>query len=182
MSDETRRSLDAFLNRRMYPALDPTILAGIDDDALEQAIIDFVLERAGSQGLEVADMLTSLNPAFSHVYATWITEAEVFNGGFNQYFFNRSGRLAPQAAAGYDAVGAPARERVVREAIQRVIENSPALAGVWSDRTLEGFSKSYDLQIFGDLDQAFYALDNVENGPQLRVAYIRAHPDELTAS
>jgi len=176
-----RRSLDAFLNRRIYTALDPMILAAIEDGRLEQVIVDYVVGRAEAQGVEVADLLPQVDLAFTHVYATWITEAEVFNGGFNQYFFNSNGRLAPEAAAGYAAIGAPEREHIVRTAMQRVLENSASLAPAWSQRTLEAFSASYELEIFGDLDQAFYALEDVENASKLRVAFIRAHPEELTA-
>jgi hypothetical protein len=182
VNDEIRRSLDRFLNRRIHTTLDPAIVASIEDDRLEQAIVDFVVERGGARGVEVADVLGGLDPAFSHVYATWITEAEVFNGGFNQYFFNSSGRLAPEAAAGYAALGAPMREHVVRTAIQRLADHSESLAPAWSQRTIEAFSASYELEIFGDLDRAFYDLDEIENGPKLRVAYIREHPVELTAA
>jgi hypothetical protein len=181
VSDEPRRSLDAFLNKQIYSALDPAIIAAIEDDGLELAIVDFVAGRANARSLDVNAVLAGLNPAFSHVYATWITEAEVFNGGFNQFFFNDSGRLAPEAAAGYSALGAPRREQVVRTAMQRLLDRSVSGVPPWSERTFEAFSASYAEGIFTDLDQAFYALDEVEDGPQLRVAYVRAHLDELTA-
>ena len=180
-NEEIQRSIDAFLQRRIYSKLDSPTLAGIEDDRLEQAIADFVIGRAEAQRADVAEVLASLEAAFSHVYATWITEAEVFNGGFNQYFFNSSGALAEQAAAGYAAIGAPEREAVVREAMARLAERAADLAPTWSERTLEAFSASYELDVFGDLDQAFYALDGVEDASRLRIAYIRAHPDELTA-
>jgi Domain of unknown function (DUF4375) len=181
MDEELRRSLEAFRNRRIYPDLNPMILATIEDEWLEQAIVDHVVGRAEAQGVEVADLLPQVDLAFSHVYATWITEAEVFNGGFNQYFFNSTGRLAPEAAAGYAAIGAPEREHIVRAAMQRLLDNSASLAPAWSQRTLQAFSASYELEIFGDLDRAFYAQEEIENASKLRVAFIRAHPEELTA-
>lgn len=176
-----RSRIDLFRNRRTYTALDPEVLAAIDDDWLEQAIIDLVVQRAAARSVEVADELADLPVAFSHVFATWITEAEVFNGGFNQLFFNSSGRLAEQAAAGYAAIGAPERERIVREAMARLAEHGDELAPAWSERTLSAFSASYELDIFGELDAAFYALDNVEDGSRLRLAFIRTHAEELTA-
>jgi len=181
MDEEMRRSIEAFQNRPIFTALDPQILAGIEDERLEQAIIDFVVGRAEAQRVDEAEVLGSLNAAFSHVFATWTVEAEVFNGGFNQYFFNSRGRLAEQAAAGYAAMGAPEREGIVREAMRRRAEHAPVLASAWSERTLEAFSASYDLDVFEGLDPAFYALDGVEDASRLRIAYIRAHPDELTA-
>ena len=181
MNEEIRRSIQAFQNRPIFTALDPATLAGIEDERLEQAIIDFVVERAQARELDMADALADLHPAFSHVFATWTVEAEVFNGGFNQFFFNSSGLLAERAAGGYAAIGAPQHEGIVREAIRRRDEHAPALASAWSERTLEAFSASYELDVFEGLDAAFYALDGAEDAARLRVAYIRAHPEALTA-
>jgi hypothetical protein len=93
MDEEMRHRVEAVLQRPVYATLDPQIMAAIDDEQLERAVIDFVLEHAKARELDEAEALDELDPAFSHVYATWMTEAEVFNGGFNQYFFNSSGRL-----------------------------------------------------------------------------------------
>jgi hypothetical protein len=182
MNEDIRRDLDEFISRPTYPALNPMILGAIDDERLEQAIADYLWGRAQALGVDVTRVLSHLDLAFSHVYATWITEAEVYNGGFNQYFFNSSGRLAPEAAEGYVTIGSPERALIVRTAMERVLGHSETLASAWSERTLEAFSESYKLEIFADLDEAFFAMDDVENASELRVAFIRAHPEAFTAS
>ncbi|HYV66844.1 MAG TPA: DUF4375 domain-containing protein, partial [Myxococcales bacterium] len=44
-------------------------------------------------------------------------EGEVFNGGFDQYFFNSSGDRAREALAGLELIGAKRTASVVRRAV-----------------------------------------------------------------
>ena len=182
MNEDVRRTLDEIINRPKYAALNPTTLAAIENERLEQAIVDYLWGRAEALGVDITGVLSQLDPAFSHVYATWITEAEVYNGGFNQYFFNSTGLLAPAAAEGYAAIGSPERALIVQTAMERVLDQSATLASAWSERTLEAFSASYKLEIFADLDEAFLAVDDIENVSERRVAFIRAHPEAFTTS
>jgi hypothetical protein len=47
--------------------------------------------------------------------------------------------------------------------------------------TLAGIEDAQQLDVFGDLDQAIYALDGVEGGSRRRIEFIRAHPEQLAA-
>lgn len=47
--------------------------------------------------------------------AAWC-QSEVCNGGFNQFFWNNTGVLAPEAAHGFEAIGMPALAALVRRA------------------------------------------------------------------
>lgn len=40
-----------------------------------------------------------------HLFAALWCKAEVYNGGFHQFFFNSTGVLAPEALAGFRAIG-----------------------------------------------------------------------------
>lgn len=50
----------------------------------------------------------------------WWLEADVFNGGFHQYFFNSSGDGAPSALVALDALGAPLTAGILREALSQL--------------------------------------------------------------
>ncbi len=49
--------------------------------------------------------------------SVWELESQVNNGGFDQYFFNASGDLAPFAANALRTIGAPAMAAVVDAAV-----------------------------------------------------------------
>jgi uncharacterized protein DUF4375 len=52
--------------------------------------------------------------------AIWELEAEVNNGGFEQYFSNSSGELAPHVVDALRVIGAPAMADIVQGAIDAV--------------------------------------------------------------
>ena len=93
-------SMAAFRNRKIYRKLSIEVLAAIPDDKLEQAIIDFVAEKTASTGGDERATLKSLSVGFRAVYATWVLEGEVDNGGFNQFFWNHSDEMALDAVDG----------------------------------------------------------------------------------
>jgi hypothetical protein len=47
----------------------------------------------------------------------WWLEAEVFNGGFHQYFHNSSGDAAPEALVALEVLGAHTSARILRDAL-----------------------------------------------------------------
>jgi hypothetical protein len=62
----------------------------------------------------------ALTPAKRVFRVIWELEAEVNNGGFDQYFFNSSGRLACYAVDALLAIQAPSMAAIVRNAIEAV--------------------------------------------------------------
>lgn len=83
------------------------LLAGVADPT------DAVLTRLGAGG-GMLDCLTAPQRAY---YVAWACDAEVRNGGFAQYFVNPTGRSAGEAAAAFEAIGAPAHAALVRRAV-----------------------------------------------------------------
>lgn len=62
-----------------------------------------------------AESIAALPPALQARYIAFIVDAQVLNGGFNQFFFNPSGALAPAAPAAFAQLGIPAAgDRVTR--------------------------------------------------------------------
>jgi len=150
------------------------ILKKIPDANLEQAIMDFIECHAQRKGVSQYDIIKTLSPGFLAIYTTWWVEAEVFNGGFNQYFFNSSGDFASEAIAGFDLIGTPALARLMERAIAINHENQEKNKKLKVPRTLEAFSKSYKGNPLNKLDDEFYL--HMKELSKARIRFIRANP------
>ena len=141
-----------------FRRLTPELLASLSADELGDAVVQHVhLRAAGAWGHE-ADVIRSLAPGVLAVYTTWLVDAEVNNGGFNQYFFNSSGQYAGDSLAGYELLGAEDYAAVMRAAIATFEADRERLAPYYEAQTLESFSESYRHTDLGEIDQRYYAL------------------------
>jgi hypothetical protein len=64
--------------------------------------------------------MASLSPAQQTFKMVWELEAEVNNGGFDQYFLNSSGRNAPRVEAALRAIGASQCADIAARALEIV--------------------------------------------------------------
>lgn len=100
-----------------YVARTPTLAAWAvrvraeldDDDRL-----DWLVERLATMSDEAR---THLPKALRTIHAVSYFESQIFNGGLHQAFFNSSGDLAPEVAAGLRALGLTAQAMVVEHGI-----------------------------------------------------------------
>lgn len=128
-------------------------IAATDDDEVEWAIVQRVGEVMGADYRP--RLLLELPVGVRTVYATWEVEAEVNNGGFEQYFLNTDGVLADEAVAGFQRIGAT-RAAALLELARQNRDDPDQLAA---------------------LDDRFYTLD--EPIQDLRIRYIRTHPQDF---
>jgi hypothetical protein len=63
------------------------------------------------------EQFKSVQPELGHLFAAHWCQSEVRNGGFHQFFYNPTGVLAPEAAAGFRAIGLEDCAAVVKEAM-----------------------------------------------------------------
>ena len=108
-----------------------------------------LVTKAGEDGFK------KLNAHEQVVAAIWELEAEVNNGGFNQYFFNSSGDHSAQALTALEAVGAPKFAALLRQAM------SPFPDGRFSPNRNERMKQKEALpasvgKLWSDLDGQFY--------------------------
>jgi Domain of unknown function (DUF4375) len=171
---DIQKSIEEFRNRTIYRQLNAEILAGIPDDKVEQAILDYVYLKIGHRYDNEKTIVAGLAPGFMIIYATWGVEAEVNNGGFNQYFWNPTGQFAAEAVEGFRAIGAPAHAALVSRAIEVERKEHDRLEALKARGTLQAFSESYEANPLNELDDEFYRL--AEDISALRIAFIRAHP------
>lgn len=109
------------------------------------------------------------------VYSTWILEAEVNNGGFNQFFWNNSKQYAEDAKSGFKKIGDSAISKIVEEAIVVSKRDEEKVDALKKKGTWEAFSDSYEITGFDKLDSQF--IENSERVSSLRIKFIRSHPE-----
>jgi hypothetical protein len=168
-------NIEAFKNRKRYDTLNPEVLQSIPDDEIEQAIIDFIACRASLAGGDERRALDALSDGFRAVYSTWWAEAEINNGGFNQYFWNPSGAFASDAVAGFDRIGLPTLARLMERAIAIRDEDARQMSKFKARGTIEAFSESYENNRLNDLDREFGTLE--ADVSAVRIRFIRANAE-----
>jgi hypothetical protein len=162
-------------NRKIHRVLTPEILKSIPDDQVEQAVIEYVDEKIGDDYDHEVAIVAKLPIGAQALYITWWVEAEVNNGGFNQYYWNNAGKFADQAAEAFEFFSAHEHAALVREANSvRALETDKMKK--FKDRgSIEAFSESYKESQLGPLDTRFYEMK--EDVGALRIAKIRSNPE-----
>ena len=155
--------------------LTPELLASLSADDVADAVVQHVQLRVGEDWEREPEVVRALPPGVRAIYTTWLVDAEVNNGGFNQFFFNSSGQYAGDALAGYELLGAEDYAAVMRGAIATYEVERERLAPFYEEHTLESFRESYDHTELGDVDQRYYALgDQIYN---VWAGVVRARPE-----
>jgi hypothetical protein len=104
-----------------------------------------------------------------HLFAVHWCISEVCNGGLHQFFSNSTGVLAPEAVAGFRAVGMPETAAIVEQAMARLPSPYPRDREDREDALdaldPEDMDEEDDWESpFDDLDSRFYELYSTENG------------------
>jgi uncharacterized protein DUF4375 len=156
----------------------PPNLASIADDQVEYAILDYVHATIDGHYDRDVEILATMPAGIRALYVTSGVEDEVNNGGFNQYYWNSSGKFAGEAVAAFEFFGAHKYAELMREANRIHAAEEAEIAKFKEQGTLQAFSDSYKVSKLGPLDERFYKMD--ENLSALRVAKIRAEPASFT--
>lgn len=146
------------------------------DDELWQIIFLALVPRVSGTMDEQYEIVKSWSAGLQMLWATQLVEDEVNNGGFNQYFFNRSGQWAEEAIDGFRLIGRNDRAAVVQAAINQFFADAPKLRKFYREHTMEAFMESYKHTDLGQFDQKWYSLPDFFAE---RTAYIRKHPEEF---
>jgi len=119
---------------------------------------------------EVADYLLTikfegktLNEMQRRVVSTNVLDNEVFNGGFDQFYFNNENEYIDDAIGGLSEFGA-------NEFLELAIKSKEIYL-----RDREQYNDERN-PYFDPLDNKFYELDHYA---QLRINYVKAHLDEI---
>jgi hypothetical protein len=167
--------IEEFMNRKKYSEFDLQTLRSIGDENLEQALLDYLFAKIASKPGQARKVVGELSPEFQVFYVSWLVEAEVRNGGFNQFFWNPSSQFAADAPDALEAIGDAESAEITWRALAMVIKERETMIRLKKIGTVEAFSESYKLIKLGDLDTLFWK--SAAGLSALRVRYVRQHEE-----
>ena len=121
-----------------------------------------------------------LNQGQLAVYAMYVADFEILDGGFDQLWFNSSGAIANELPPAAELVGSPEFAAIFRDA-----------ATLWPDRTIprdrakrEALLDTIDHDRIAELDERYAATQYKRKTALANVLapYIRAHTDQFVAN
>lgn len=177
--EQLSNSVKAFKNRPIFKELTEQIIDTTSDENLLQVVFDNLSEKQPADYEKEYETLMSWNKSRQAIYMIWALEAEVNNGGYNQFYFNSSGQFYKHLPDALKLVGADKFADLTKRANDTFEKENPKITQ-HQDGTLEGFSKSYDDNPLNKFDDEFYELYTTENLQQIQVDYIRKHKTEFT--
>lgn len=173
MDDSIKRLLEELQARPIYRTLNARTLAGIPDNKVELAIVDYVHAKLEDRLVYEADILASLPVGARALYLTWGVEVELINGGFSRYYRSSAGQFAQQAVDAFEFFSAHQHAGVLREA-NRIRADEKETGEAKDEPRAESFFEPYEMSRLHRLDDHFYRV--AESLSALRVAKIRKEP------
>ena len=179
MEVQLANSVEALKNRAIHEELTEQIIDRITDENLLQVVFDNLSEKQPADDEKEYETVLSWNKSRQAIYMIWVWEAEVNNGGYNQFYFNLSGQFYKHLPEALRLVGANKFAELTERA-NKTFERENDKITKHQDGTIEGFRKSYDDNPLNDFDTEFYDLYKTENLQQIQVDYIRKNKKEFT--
>jgi hypothetical protein len=130
----------------------------------EEAQFNLVCAVESRIGLKVhTDGYLALTEAEKTFYSVWWLDADVNNGGFDQYFFNSYSDHVTDAARGLDLIGAPAAAEIVRSAIGVFPPPGPSADRDFRQDQLDGLSDDAQAKLKALTDAFFERPHDLEH-------------------
>lgn len=178
IEEQLTQSGEAFQNRPIHKELTEQIIDTTSDENLLQVIFDNLSEKIPTDYEKEYETIMGWNKSRQAIYMIWVLEAEVNNGGYNQFYFNSSGQFTTHLSESLRLVGANKFAELTKRADDTFEKENPKITQ-HQDGRLEGFSKSYDDNALNKFDDEFYNLYKTENLQQTQIEYIRANKKEF---
>lgn len=141
MDEQIAQSIEAFENRPIYKELTLQRIDSTSDDDLLQVVLDNLYEKQPADYKSEYRSVMTWNKSRQAIYMIWLLEAEVNNGGYNQFYFNSSGQFYKQLPEALRLVGA-SKFSDLTERANKIFEKENEEIIKHQDGTIEGFSKS----------------------------------------
>jgi hypothetical protein len=151
-------------------------LESLPDSELVNAVNDHVHFKLNFEEVPMSSLTRGCQSACA---IRWC-EADVYNGGFYQFFYNKGVEVAFMALEGYKLCGAPRHAELLARAIDIYLREEPEQMEVLADDSLplmHDFVAGCKASSLPELDDEFYQLDE----PTGASDYIRAHLDEFVS-
>lgn len=151
-------------------------IASLSDDELDDEIHQYVSKPlADADPNDWPRELKKLSKGQRMVILTNMLEAEVNNGGFEQYFSNSWGHTAKEAILACKLIKAKKHTNLLRRAIAVYVRANPEQRQLKVDKAVKGYLKKYKDTDMQKIDDEFFRTK--ESLQKLRLAYIRANPN-----
>jgi len=177
-NDKIAKSFEDFNGRPVYMELTEQIIDTISDDNLVQAVFDNLSQKQPTDYKKEYETVMSWNKSRQAIYMIWLLEAEVNNGGYNQFYFNSSGQFYKYLPDALKLVGAIRFADLTTRANNIYTKENQKITQ-HQDGSVEGFSKSYEDNPLNKFDDEFYALYRTEDLYNIQVKYIRKYKSEF---
>lgn len=162
----------------MQTPLTEQIIDTTSDDMLLEVVYDNLFRKLSPAYDKEYEIVLSWNKSRQAIYMISRLEAEVNNGGYNQFYFNSSGQFAAALPEALKLVGATKFADLTQRA-NSTFEKEKSKITEAQDGTVEGFSKSYENNPLNKFDEEFYKLNDVENLQKIQVDYIRKNKKDF---
>ncbi|RKF38506.1 hypothetical protein BCY89_27195 [Sphingobacterium siyangense] len=163
----------------MQTPLTEQIIDTTSDNMLLEVVYDNLFRKLSPAYDKEYEIVLSWNKSRQAIYMISRLEAEVNNGGYNQFYFNSSGQFAAALPEALKLVGAT-KFADLTERANSTFEKEKSKITEAQDGTVEGFSKSYENNPLNKFDEEFYKLNDVKNLQKIQVDYIRKNKKEFT--
>jgi hypothetical protein len=159
--------------RPQLASLTSSALGALPPDDLEVAVLGFV-ERQLAQSQDRVAALGELPRRLQVFYLSFLVEAEVMNGGFNQFFWNSSSEFAALVGPALRELGASEAAELFDQALSQAHDEAEQARPANRPRTLQTFSESYQHTGLNAFDEAFSR--HAEGFPALRLQLAQRDP------
>lgn len=150
----------------------------INDEEIEYEIYLYILDKLiGDNYDKQYDIVTKLPNGLRYLFASFQLENEVYNGGFNQYFYNTDGEFIDEAIASFNYFGLPKLAEIVTKAADIAIMEIDLYIATKKEGTLEAFSDSYKYTKLVEADDEFYQYD--KSISPARIEKIRKYAEDF---
>lgn len=172
--------VNGFLNRKVHNILTREILEDTSDADLEQTVIDNIMSKFDKDFSNEFEIVEGLSKGQQTIYSTWCLEAEVNNGGFDQYFFNSTGENAFMALEGLETLGLTNYYGILQSAIAMLDLKVDEFVELRRKSSLQAYLQAKELIDFSALDEEFYKLQITSGISGVRVLFIRENLNDFT--
>ena len=160
-----------------YTLLTEEMIDSISDENLVLAIFENLDNKLPRDVDKEYEAVMSWNKPRRSFYIVWWLEAEVNNGGFEQYYINSSGQYYKELPSAFASIGA-VKFAALAEKANIVFEEKKDLYNK-PDLSAEEFVGLYENSPLNDYDVEFHSLYEEENLYDLLVEYIRKNKNDF---
>lgn len=178
LESDIANEIERLKNRVIHKELTIDIIDSYSDEDLLWVVFDNLSQNHANDSENEYETVMSWNKAKQAIYMIWELEMEVNNGGFNQFYFNSSGKFYKHLPDALILVGANKYANLCKQANETFEKENPKITQ-HQDGTIEGFSKSYENNPLNKFDDEFYDLYESEDLEQLQVDFIRKNKMEF---